>query len=209
MRELLERFDKLSGEQLDALRDYPQRPGVLVIGMDRSPGPGYRGGCLPWLLLGGAAAMWFWGLALGLPDAVRLGLAMALATWGGWSVLRTIRATLRSKKLLARDEGWHGVAWTTETFCLRTLELCAIAEWSEVEDIRLLDDSWGDALAGTLWLHLGDGEKLLLEPRREDGTFAGRPLKAWFDDLVQVWGKATNRKPSNKQGPRPVESETE
>lgn|GEM_PF-1661528 len=201
MRELLQRFDRLNRTELDALRDYPARPGVLVVGMDRSPGPGYRGGCVPWILALFAASLWGFGEGLGLGRPLASGLALAASLGASFAVIRSVRATWRSKKLLARDEGWHGIAWTESSFCVRTLELCAIADWGDVEDIRLLDDTWGDALSGTLWLHLGDGEKLLLEPRSDD-RFAGRILSDWFEDLVQVWGAATNRKPSGKVGPR-------
>ena len=192
---LLESFARLDKAAEARLVEFVERGDLKVKGIDRSPSRPYRGGCLPYIgLVAGVAIGWL-GTDWGMPGPVAIGVALALSILSLRAMIRTVIAVRRSKRLLATDDGWHALAWTKSEVCFRSLDRCLLAPFSTVEDVKVLGDDAGSFLAGTLWIHLEGKEKVLVEPRTEDGRFAGRQLTDWGADLVKAWTKATGRKP--------------
>ncbi len=191
---LLEPFARLNEEREARLVAFFARDDLVVKGIDRTPGAPYRGGCLPYFGLVAAAAMGWFGEGAGLDRPIAIGLALTLAVLSSNRMIRSYRAVRRSRRLLDEPDGWHGIAWTREAVGFRSLHKCLLAAWKDVVNIRLLDDEAGSLLAGTLWIHVEGGDKILIEPRTDDGHFAGRPIQEWFDDLAEIWGEQTGRR---------------
>ena len=192
---LLKPFARLDGSDEAKLLQFLDRGDLKVKGIDRSPSKPYRGGCLPYIGLMAALLVGLSGTEWGLSGPVAIGLALALAILALRSMVRTVVAVRRSKRLLAGDEGWHALAWTRTEVCFRSLDTCLLAPFSAVEDIRVMGDDAGTFLTGTLWIHLQGKEKILVEPRTDEGLFAGRKLSDWGQDLAEAWTRATGRKP--------------
>lgn len=181
---LLRSFASLRKPEVARLVAFFERDDLLVKGTDRSPTASYRGGCLPYVLLSFALLVGWQGVGWGLTRPVSTGLAMALAVVASNLVIRTVIASRRSRDLLALEGGWHGLAWTKEMLGFRSLQTCCLVPWSEVVDVVLLDgEDISPLLRGSLWVHLSDKEKVLIEPRTKEGTFAARPLAEWKQDL--------------------------
>jgi len=181
---LLQPFVKLRKPELQRLVAFFERDDLVVKGTDRSPGPGYRGGCMPFVLASLALFLGWRGEDWGLTRPVSLGVAMAMAVIASNQLIRTVVAARRSKRLLAADGGWHGLAWTAGEVCFRSLQTCCVIPWGDVDEVVLMEgEEASPLLRGTLWLHLADKEKVLIEPRAEGGVFAGRPMEDWKADL--------------------------
>ena len=192
---LLKAFDRLDRNDEARLVEFVARGDLKVKGVDRSPSLPYRGGCLPYVGLVLAAVVGLIGTDWGMSGPVAIGVALTLAILSLRVMIRSAVAVRRSKRLLARDEGWHALAWSGKEVCYRSLDRCLLAPFSAVEDIKVLGEDAGVFLRDTLWIHLDGKEKVLVEPRTEEGLFAGRQLTDWGGDLVDAWGKATGRKP--------------
>lgn len=189
-------FHRLSPAQLEELCDFTVRDDLLVKGLDRSNKRPYRAGCLPYLGLVAAGGFGFLGESLGMPKPVAVGFALTCAVLATLALLRSFAALRRSRDLLAREEGWHALAWTSERLCYRSLETCLLLPWDAVEDIQVFERDEGRFLGNTLWLHLEDKQRVLVAPRSEDGRFAGRTMADWHQDLSAAWTKATGRRSS-------------
>jgi len=194
---LLKPFDRLGKDDEKALVDFLADADLLVKGTDKGPWPPYRGGCLDWVLLALAPVFYFAAPVLGMgPTLARAG-TLVLVVLASWGFLRSFRAVRRYRRLTSGDEGWHALAWTRDRLCFRSLQLCAIAQWSDVVDLRHFPRDEGGVLDDTLWIHLEGGERLLVETR--DGFFAGRRLEDWFQDLCARWGRQTGRSASSDE----------
>lgn len=200
MTPLVRPFGRLTRKQVQQLRGFVDGDGILVKGLDSAPGPLWRGGCLSWLGVGGAATLALTGPQLGLPPAVSTGLGMTAAIGGAVTFVQTVRMRRLSKRLAVDPGGWHALAWTADAVCFRSWDLCVLTRWIDVVDVRFLDGSWGP-LEGSLWLHLEGGDKVEVRSRRPEGTFAGRERADWYADLTSAWTAATGRRPSGAQGP--------
>jgi len=187
-------FNRLKDEDEELLVNFFNSPTLLCKGTDKGPWPPYRGGCLDWVLAAMAPVVWLMGTHLGFPPPLVRGGTLALAVIASLGFLRSFRAVRRYRRVTSGEEGWHGLAWTADELCHRSLQLCAIAKWSDVKDLRHFARDEGGVLDDTLWIHLEGGERLLIETR--EGFFAGRPLLDWYTDLTAQWGKITQRKPS-------------
>lgn len=184
---MIETFDKLDQAQIDELAAFTGRDDLLVKGTDATPGPIYRGGCLPYILFSAAGFVAWLGPGYGLDKPMAYGLCAAMAMFGTLRVVRAFKAVRRARKLLERDEPWHALAWTAEEVCFRSFERCMLAPWSEVERIALLEgDDVNQILRDTLWIHLSSKERALIRPR-DDVLFAGRALGDWETDLNAAW----------------------
>jgi hypothetical protein len=192
---LLKAFDRLDRHDEARLVEFVARDDLKVKGIDRTPSLPHRGGCLPYIGLVLAVAVGWLGTDWGLSGPVALGIALTLAILSLRTMIRTVRAVRRGKRLLAADEGWHALAWSKTEVCFRSLDRCLLAPFSAVQDVKVLGEDAGAFLRDTLWIHLDGKEKVLVEPRTEEGLFAGRQLTDWGDDLVMAWGEATGRKP--------------
>ena len=192
---LVKPFERLGRDDEQSLVDFLADADLLVKGTDKGPWPPYRGGCLDWLLLAVAPLLYFVAPELGVDPPLARGGTLVLVSLASWGFLRTFRAVRRYRRLTSGDQGWHALAWTSERLCFRSLQLCAIAQWSEVADLRHFGRDEGGVLDDTLWIHLDGGERLLVETR--DGFFAGRQLEDWYADLCARWGKAAGRSPSS------------
>jgi len=191
---LIKVFNRLKDEDEQRLSEFFHSPDLLCKGTDKGPWPPYRGGCMDWILAALAPVVWLMGTHLGFDPPLVRGATLALATIASLGFLRSFRAVRRYRRVTDGEEGWHGIAWTAEELCHRSLQLCALAKWTEVKDLRHFPSGEGGALDDTLWIHLDGGERLLIETR--EGFFSGRPLVEWYDDLTAQWGKVTQRKPS-------------
>jgi len=187
---LLEPFARLDGDGEARLVAFLGRTDLVVRGVDRSPARPYRGGCLPYIGLVAGVAVGLLGEGWGLPRPVAIGVALALAILSLRAMVRTVIAVRRSKRLLAAEDGWHALAWTKEELCYRSLDRCLLAPFSAVRDVEVMGDDAGSFLAGTLWIHLQGKEKVLVEPRGDEGLFAGRRLSEWGKDLDRTWKRA-------------------
>ncbi len=187
---MLESFDKLSQDEIDELKAFVARDDLLVKGTDATKGAPYRGGCLPYFLLAGAGIVGWAGPAFwDLDRPLAYGLATAMAVIATNLSIRAFRAVRKARALLDEDPAWHALAWSDEQLCFRSFDRCMLARWTDVERIAYLDgEEVNPILRGTLWIHLSDKEKVLVEPRDADaGTFAGRPLHVWEKDLKRQW----------------------
>ena len=193
---IVKAFHRLEGEELEVLCAFTEQESLLVKGIDRSDNRPYRAGCLPYIGLVAAGLFGFVGSSLGMKNQVATGLSLTCAILATLALIRAFRAMRRSRQLLAREEGWHVLAWTAEAFCFRSLESCLLAPWDHVEDIRVFGGDDGRFLGDTLWLHLADKERILVAPRTEDGRFAGRGMREWYEDLRSAWTKSTGLRPS-------------
>lgn len=182
---LFKPFQKLKKAELDRLAGFFAHRDVLVRGLDKREWSAYRGGCLPYIGAILAGILWVGHGAMGLDRPVGLGLALAAAVLSTSAMVRTVIAGVRSRRLLKRDEGWVGLAWTKREFCYRSMDLNAIVPWSAITSIEHLGEDQGGVLADTLWLHLEGGDKILIEP--VEGTFGGRPLTDWTTDISRIW----------------------
>lgn len=189
---LLKAFSRLDKDDEAKLVEFLARPDLVVKGIDRSPGRPYRGGCVPYIGIAAALVVGLMGVDWGLTGPVAIGIAAALAILSLRAMLRTVVAVRRSRRLLASEEGWHALAWTKKEVCFRSLDRCLLAPFSAVEEIKVMDADAGSFLEGTLWIHLDGKEKVLVEPRSDEGLFAGRKLTDWGNDLVKAW-KAAKR----------------
>ena len=141
------------------------------------------------------------GQGLGLSRQVAIGFALTAAILASLALIRSFRALRRSRDLLWREEGWHGLAWTQDELCFRSLEHCLLIPWGELRDLKCFDADEGRFLGDTLWLHLDDKQRVLVAPRTPEGRFAGRTMGEWHLDIKQAWHKATGRHPSSEGGP--------
>ena len=182
---LFKRFVSLRRAEVDRLSDFVVHRDVLVRGLDKRDWGMYRGGCMPYVGVIVAVTLWFAWPAMGLSRPVGLGLALSAGVLGTSALVRTAIAALRSRRLLKREQGWVGLAWTKKEFCYRSLELCVLAPWSAISKVEYLPAEEGRLLGDTLWLHLEGGEKVLIEP--VDGSFGGRPVADWAADIERVW----------------------
>ncbi|MCP4869575.1 MAG: hypothetical protein GY898_12745 [Proteobacteria bacterium] len=182
---MIENFDKLDAEQIADLTAFTARDDLLVKGTDATKSVPYRGGCLPYLLFATAGLVAMLGPAvLGLDEPMAFGLAAAMAALGTLRVVRTFRAVQKARKLTAREEPWHALAWSADELCFRSWERCLLAPWSEVTQIaHLQGEDVNPILRDTLWIHLANKEKALIRPRTDDLRFAGRTLADWERDL--------------------------
>ena len=194
---LLKPFNRLGSADEKVLVDFMVAPELLVRGTDTGPWPDYRGGCFPWLLIALAPVLYFVGPPLGMDPPLVRGGTLVLVTLSTLGFLRSFRAVRRYRRLSRGEEGWHALGWSKGQLCFRSLELCAIADWSEVNDIRHFPLGDGGALDDTLWIHLEGGERLLVATR--EGLFAGRKLADWYADLCAQWGKATGLSPAGDE----------
>ncbi len=184
---LFKKFVRLRRPEVDRLTEFVLSRDVLVRGLDQRDWGTYRGGCLPYLGVVVAAVLWLGWERIGLSRPVGIGLAMTSAVLGTSALVRAAIASVRSRRLLKRDEGWVALAWSKKEFCLRTLDLCVLAPWSAITKIEYLPPTEGTLLGDTLWIHLGGGDKVLIEPF--DGSFGGRPVADWAKDIEAVWKK--------------------
>ena len=194
---LLKPFERLSADDERALVDFLSDPGLLVKGTDKGPWPEYRGGCLSWVMLALAPVLYFVAPQLGVDPPLVRGGTLVLVILSTLGFMRSFRAVRRARRLTSSELGWHALAWTSESLCFRSLGLCAIVQWSEVNDLRHFLPDEGGALDDTLWIHLDGGERLLVETR--EGFFAGRRLSEWYTDLRAQWGKKTGRSPAGDE----------
>jgi hypothetical protein len=184
---LFKRFVRLRRAEVDRLADFVAHRDVLVRGLDKRDWGAFRGGCMPYVGLVAAGTLWFAWEAIGLIRPVGIGLALSAAVLGTSAMVRTVIAGVRSRKLMKRDEGWVGLAWSKKEFCFRSLDLCVIAPWSSVTKVEYIEPEEGRILGDTLWVHLENGDKVLIEPF--DGTFGGRPIPDWATDIDAIWKK--------------------
>jgi hypothetical protein len=182
---LVQKFARLKAAEVERLEGFFAGPAVLVRGLDKREWGPYRGGCLPWIGALVAGVLGFAGEGMGMPGPVAVGLGLSAAVLATTSIVRTAVAARRSRRLLARDEGWVGLAWTAQEFCLRTFDLCVLVPWSAVTKVEYLPPEEGSILGDTLWIHVEGGDKALIEPF--DGTFGGRPIGDWARDVEGVW----------------------
>ncbi len=189
---LYKKFARLSRADVDRLVAFVLHDDVLVRGLDKREWGTYRGGCAPYAALIAAVALWFAWDPMGLSRPVGQGLALAAAVLGTSSMVRTAIAALRSRKLLKREEGWVGLAWTKTEFCYRSLELCVLVPWSAVSKVEYIAEGEGRLLEDTLWIHLQDGDKVLIEP--VDGSFGGRPVADWARDIEKMASRGRKKR---------------
>lgn len=181
MSGFLKPFPRLSRGELEELTGFPSRDGVLTVGLDRRSWSGYRGGFLPYIGVFLAVGLFFGGEAAGLARPLAVGFGSTVGVLATASMIRTVRAARRSHELLAREEGWVAIAWTREELMYRSIEWCALVPWSSVTRIEHIGADRGGMLSNTLWVHIAEHGRLLVEER--DGWFAGRRLKDWAEDL--------------------------
>ncbi|MEE2829064.1 MAG: hypothetical protein VX498_07745 [Myxococcota bacterium] len=191
---LLKPFQRLRPEELEKLTGFMEADELLVKGIDRSSNRPYRAGCLPYLGLVGAGIFGFVGESF-LPKQVAIGLALTCAILATTAFIRAFSALKRSRALLSRPEGWHGLAWSKDQICFRSLELCLLAPWDSVMNIQHFDSDAGRFLRNTLWLEMEGKERISVVPLSEDGRYAGRMLSDWYEDLTSIWGDQTGRSP--------------
>lgn len=189
-------FPKLAQADIERLLAFFERDDLRVKGIDRSSKQPYRAGCLPYLGLVSAGIFGFVGEGLGMTRQVAIGLALTAAILATLSLIRAFVALRRSRDLLWRDEGWHGMAWDDQFFSFRSLEWCLLVPWTEITDLKYFEGGEGRFLGDTLWIHLEDKTRALVLPKSEGGRFAGRPLSAWHEDVKGAWKDATGRVPS-------------
>ena len=194
-------FHRLSLEEVDTLCAFTEQGELLVKGIDRSDNRPYRAGCLPYFGLVAAGAFGFLRESLPIAEQVAVGLCLSCAVLATLALMRSFRALRRSRDLLARDEGWYALAWTSERICYRSLESCLLSPWDFVVDIRVFGRDEGRFLGDTLWLHLADKQRVLVVPRTDDGLFAGRTMRDWYEDLSTSWTKFTGLHPSGDGAP--------
>lgn len=194
-------FPRLRDEQVDRLLLFMERDDLLVKGLDRSDKQPYRAGCWPYIGMVAAGVFGFGGQGLGLPRQVAIGFALTAAILASLALIRSFRALRRSRDLLWREEGWHGLAWTQDELCFRSLEHCLLIPWGDLRDLKCFDADEGRFLGDTLWLHLDDKQRVLVAPRTAEGRFAGRTMGEWYLDIKQAWHKATGLHPSSEGGP--------
>ncbi len=181
MSTFLKPFARLSRAELEELVDFTTGDDVLVMGLDRRSWNGYRGGFLPYIGAILAVGLFFGGEEVGMARPLAVGFGSTVGVLATAAMIRTIRAARRSHELLAREEGWVALAWTKDELVYRSIEWCARVPWSIVTKIEHIGPEQGGMLSNTLWLHVEEHGRLLVEER--DGWFAGRRLNDWAADL--------------------------
>lgn len=182
------RFDSLWPKELAVLEVILDRDDVLVKGHQTKEVSGHRGGCLPFFGLGAAALM---GMVLHveLPGFPWRGAALGIAVASGFHMIRALVYARISKKLLAKPQGWLALGWTKERLIYRSFDDCLFVPWIDVEKFDLVGTDAPRGLTGTLWVHLVDGKKVLIDSR--EGALAGRPMADWAKDLEKARGRAS------------------
>lgn len=192
------RFHRLSSDELEQLVAFVLGDGLAVKGLDSGPMRHYRGGFGPIVLLGLAVAVFYFGRHMNLPTFLWLTGPSLVFAWSLRRIWQDFRAVRRSRRLMEDEKSWYALSWTGEQFCYRSWEECVLEPWESITDIRFFPADGQGPLSGSLWLHFGRWQRLLIHDR--EGRFAGRTMDAWCHDLVAYWTARTGRTPSDGPG---------